>query len=1113
MASVIKVQRGITVFGAAADSATATITAVGSLTKAFARITNIQKVSLDPDAGSSSDRNDDDIGCTCLLTSTTQITFTRETTGDNEDVAVWWEVWEYTGPGGGRDEFIVRVQENLVMGSGAFSANGTLFTSTNQANCCALVAGVSCSRTTEDFIHLGCRSTITGSGASTRAVVNRNGNGGSCTASIVVIEWTGADWHVERKAIGYSSAGSDTSVSITDVLDWAHAFILDCGLTSTVDGNDEIGDTVRKGSTTTELLARLRSGHSSPGSTDHNVMVVRNQKLQVQHYDSITGGGTDFSGGGAAPQTVDMAITAVPSTDTAAVQGYADNDTTTKEYPSAMWGFRLKDASTVQWKRTRTVGGGDWAFSVIDFSGVDGSTIFTKSLSAAATAAPALTKTFLSGTVAARVTRTVAEVLFKPGRPKVVPLALPSVPAALLQKNWADSCLLNSAWLDDVTRASSLAEDRRALSDRPRRVMKARLTALDRADQLKLFMAAQRWLSQRGSVPVYCDHSRVTQDSTGTSLFCSTKYRRFYVGGRVIVHAWTAKNRPTAVQYNTILEIRDDRLILGASLSGTVPKGSRVYPAMDAEIALDVQATPSGDRALDATVTFTEVVGPSALPASCQGNPPGAQYYSSKPILDVPPNWGATLELGLTRSGRAYEQGRGRVVAVEGARPQFQHTLTLTSLSRQAAWKVLQFFDAMKGRTRPFWLVQPETLFEPIAVTTTYVEVSASGNYADLNTYLDYVAIVKRDGTILIRGIASTTDSGSFWRITFDSAIPSTTLGEIRKCTGAFLVRMARSELAQEWVTDTACEVKIDVVELLDESTVAVAGITDSPSTVAPDTIPNLTLWVDAGKNVFHDDLIIGAPTDRNRPCEPYPDFSSTAHFWDDVRQETDHLSFPILAAGRPYLFGNSGGIKVVQFANTDLNKGRRALQRQASANYWSVVRGGKTSWGPLGYTLFICARTPKTAGATLGAWTRAFRQSDSAVMFEWGKTSLQMYITAGVVDSTMAISLADVIDGMIHVIAFRWDPGVSARVYYDGVLAGSAATSPSQMPTDVVGSERFNEFGGNTTLVADAAVGDTNGWFDNALLTFDRALTTSEMNAVGQYLAKMYGTTWTTIP
>lgn len=1109
MASVVKIQRGITIFGASADSATATITAVGGLTKAFARITNIQKVALDPDAGSSSDRNDDDIGCTCLLTSTTQITFTRETTGDNEDVAVWWEVWEYTGTAAGRDEFIVRVQENLVMGVGATSANGTLFTSSDQADCCAIVTGLSCSRTTEDFIHLGARATITGSGASTRAVVNRNGNLGSCTVSVVVVEWTGIDWQVERKQIGYSSAGSDTSVTITDVLNWATAAIIDCGLTSTVDGNDEIGDTVRPGSNTTTMLGRLRSGHSSAGSTDHNVMIVRNAKLAVQHYDSVTGGGTDFSGGGAAPQTVDQTITTVVAMDTTAVQGYADNDTTTKEYPSAMWGFRLKDTSTVQWKRTRTVGGGDWSLQVIDFSGVDGSILFNKNVTAAATAAPAITKTFASGTVTARVTRAVGEFACKPGRPVVAPLALPGTVPPLIPANWAGSCVLSSRWQSDVTRTAGLSEDRRALADRPTRTMKVQLTGMDQGDLLKLFMLQQRHLSQRSPVPLYCDHSKVTQASSGTTLFCDTTFRRFYPGGRIIAHEWSTRHKPTNVQFAIVKQVLDDRLVLTASLSGTIAAGGRVYPAIDAEIALGAAQEAVSDSLCDVDAVFAEVSGPSALPASWQGNPPGVQYYSGKPIFDVPPNWGARLTLALQRAGRSYEQGRGVVVEVEGSRPQFEHLLTMTSLTRARAWQVLQFFDAVKGRVRPFWLVAPQRMFQPTAIATTHVDVTAAGNYADVNTYLDYVAIVKRDGTVYVRGIQSTTDNGATWRITFDTVIPSTILADVRKATGAFLVRMKRDDLEERWVTDRACEMTVEVVELLGEQSYSVTNVTDSPTVDSVDAIPNLRLWVDASKNLWHDNAFVGTP-DRDVPCEPFPAVECVVHVWDDVRRPSPPLSG---GAKSPFLETNSSGRKLIAYANGDLNGGRRAIDHAALSNYWSLAPNSIAPWTDDGYTYFFCCRTPPNSGSS-NIFAYAAVPSGGGKMFEWNDGgTVQIFMQAGVTDASLHITgLPQFCDGRVRIGCFTWKPGVYSRVYYDGVLQGSAPTPAGNFPSNALYDARFMQVAGDTTTIADAGIGVNDKFATNALLVFGRALTASELNSVGNLLARLYGANWATV-
>lgn len=1112
MASALKIQRGQTVFGASADSATAAITAVGALTKAFARITGVSRCAQAPHAGDTVDRNNDDLSMTCLLTAVDTVTFTRRSTGADEDVTVWWEVWEYVGSPGGRDEFVVHVHESITILSGSLTANGASFTPSNAADVVAFLCGVSSANVNETWGNANARMTVIGS-APANARANRATNGGDLTVSYAAVEFTGIDWSVDRRSLAFTAAGTDEAFTVTDVVDWAQALIVNCGLsTSSVHGNDEVGYTVRPGSSTTQVLARLRSGHSAPSGTDAEVAVLRNRKLRVEHQDSVAGGGTDFSGGGAAPQTVTVTVDAVPSTAEAAVEATADNDDAGTNYPSAQWLFRLASVSSVEFRRSRTVGGGDWALQVADFSGVDGSIVFDKAVTVAATAAPSSSGAFKSGSVAVRVTRVVAEAAFKPGRPKVSPIALPAVEPPFFAKNWASSCVLSSAWATDVALSSDLAEDRRALSDRPRRTMRARMTGLSRGEVLRLLMAGQRSLDQRRSVPLYCDHSRVTQASSGTVLWCVTAHRRFHVGGRVAVHGWDSANRPTGLQYATVKSVRDDRLVLESALSGTVEAGSRAYPTMDAEVSLDWAAQPLSDSVFDVQSTFVEVIGPSTLPASVQGLPPGAQYRLGRPIFDPAPDWSASLEVRLRRAGRAYEQGRGRVVAVEGPRPQATHVLTVTSMSRAQAWDLLQHFDGVKGRLTPFWLVSPASTFTPTAIATTHVDVEPEGNFVDLDQYLDHVAVVERGGTVHVRSIASTADNGSSWRITFDETIPSLVLSDVRKVTAAYLVRMSSDALEQRWTTDEHSQSTVEMVELLDETDGAVAGVEDDPSEAGPSTVPDLNLWVDACRNTWRDRSFTGTPDSRDVPGEPEPSPHATVHFWDDAR-----LDEP--PAVGPHLRANSSGHRLVAFANADISRGRRGIEHvHTGTQYWEAVRQEQAPWSNAdGFTLFFCARTPPdtTSG---GNFAIVLREGDSAEMFAWaydgaGVNEVRTHIEAGDSDASMRISgLPSLADGRVRIGTFAWKPGQYSRVYYDGVLQGSAQTPAGSFPVDDVGSERHLDVNGTAAVLVDAGVGVQNKFYDHAVLTFARALTTAELNLVGQHLAKLYGAGWSDI-
>jgi hypothetical protein len=363
--SDIKIQRGVVDFGASADSATATISAVGSLGKAFARITGVQHNSGGLAAGDSTGgaKNNDDMGMTCLLTATDTVTFTRLAAGQNSDYRVYFEVWEYVGSAGGANEFLVRYHNNVSMASGTGQVDQDVSDIATLGDCVPFVCGITNENISANW-HAALVTLTMVSGTPNKVRLDRNNTSNANVVSVAVVEFTGSAWTVQQNVSHAVSAATTQTETITDVTDWATAFIVG-SFRADAANDDDIGNNFWRGATTTAIKFRSLSGGG-----DFVVHVVKHADLDVEHLDSIDGGGTDHPAGSASPQTVNTTVTTLSDTAAAALIGSTQSAQTANRGPRPNWQYRLTSTSNAEWWVARHDDADEWALQVLDFSGV-----------------------------------------------------------------------------------------------------------------------------------------------------------------------------------------------------------------------------------------------------------------------------------------------------------------------------------------------------------------------------------------------------------------------------------------------------------------------------------------------------------------------------------------------------------------------------------------------------------------------------------------------------------------------------------------------------------------------------------------------------------------------
>ena len=360
----VKIQRGVVEFGASEDSETANISEVGATTSAFARLNGSLKCTAGMASGTGS-KNCDDIGAGCLLTDTTTVTVDRETTGENSDYRVIPEVWEYTGAASGANEFIVRHHADITLSDSTAQVDTTIAGISDETACVPFICGVTSDNTTVDYSSMAIRARMIDVSGDKKVRLQRGDTTGDAVVSVAVVEFTGANWSVEMIDHTFATAGAEETETITDVSDWANAFIY--GTWEQPYSGARLAETgclIWSETSTTQVRFYIASSHGDAAGTSATAYVVKNAELSVQHLSTLDGETQVASGA----TSTDYTITAVTNTRRTALLGYSVVDTTgSSNYLQNLFGYRLTSTINVNFRRSESGNAADVAFQVIEF--------------------------------------------------------------------------------------------------------------------------------------------------------------------------------------------------------------------------------------------------------------------------------------------------------------------------------------------------------------------------------------------------------------------------------------------------------------------------------------------------------------------------------------------------------------------------------------------------------------------------------------------------------------------------------------------------------------------------------------------------------------------------
>jgi hypothetical protein len=417
------------------------------------------------------------------------------------------------------------------------------------------------------------------------------------------------------------------------------------------------------------------------------------------------------------------------------------------------------------------------------------------------------------------ITRMSYEVLSRKGPNPVVPLPL-AANIDLFMHNWTDEATLENSWLTDVQQGGADgAEERRGLSLKPTRTVNLQWTmeGIDECD--RLLLALRKVSKGTFQVPLYPDQIELAVGaSSGTRVLTfDPTQRRFFAGGRVAIVRRSSGMVPIISQISQVFTQTTSSLTLTDDLTFNVIPGDIIVPMIDVEAVL----TPSihFDMSYGGSVKMTvvEVSGASQLPAHDSDNPVGFDSYRNKPIFDINPNWIQGFDMGFDHQGERYTAGRAANTYLVGDRSRLV-TNFFFMFDRNDAWDIVQFFDTRRGRLRSFWMVDQDQLWLPVSTSgTTFLDVDPLGDFDMFVEDMDYVGIVLKDGTTIIREVVTIEETLGIWRITPIEDFPVFDPNDVVRVARARIVRFDADAMQESWANDNVMTTRLGFIECLNE--------------------------------------------------------------------------------------------------------------------------------------------------------------------------------------------------------------------------------------------------------------------------------------------------------
>lgn len=279
---------------------------VGSLDAAFVITNSNNRMGAGPSTSTSGNRPPDELGLQLQLTSTTAVGMTVQG-GMTQPNLSSFSVWEYIGPSGGDDEFIVRDRRTITLSS----TNSESFTPAGIVNankCVVFLSSRSDRGSSSQYDHAMAGAYINRSTG--EVTVEGRGGDGVHVIEATTVEFTGAAWTVHYGTNNTSTGDTGTINLDGSVGDWANAFIIH-NFYKNGGGNGAIADSnaMYFPPTNGDLDAvsyQFDGNHDATTGQRHTVFVLEHAGMTVTRYRQTHGTG---------PLTADDDISALGITD------------------------------------------------------------------------------------------------------------------------------------------------------------------------------------------------------------------------------------------------------------------------------------------------------------------------------------------------------------------------------------------------------------------------------------------------------------------------------------------------------------------------------------------------------------------------------------------------------------------------------------------------------------------------------------------------------------------------------------------------------------------------------------------------------------------------------
>lgn len=540
----------------------------------------------------------------------------------------------------------------------------------------------------------------------------------------------------------------------------------------------------------------------------------------------------------------------------------------------------------------------------------------------------------------------------------------------VLMAEWGGSVSLTTRWLTDVTKPIGGRRQAMILSSRPVRSQRITMVADTKEKATAMQAAMLDYATYSGApVPIYCDAVKVDSvDLIGGVIYGNFARRRFFAGGRCIFVAPIDKADQFSVSsfYATISEVGANylKVELDPASFRLITSSDYVMPCFDCELVVDSQIEMKTDSVHVISVRWNELEGLNCLPGLWPAVSPSdgsivspiAQVIDNKPVWPFEPNWADPVVANPTREVDTDESGRGTVLEARG--PAFlKFTMTVCGYDRERVWSVLRFFDAMRGRAGVFWFVHPSRPWKTSGLTSTSVQVSASGNPSSFAEHYKKVAFIRQDKTIEIRSISFVTYQGGSFDVQFSPALPDTNFIDAQP---VYLASFDSDSLEEVWANDEVVpSMSFTINEEKDYGTVSI-GTTMGYQEGFPGiyAIQNPSFLVRAG---------IGHTWDNARSYV-WPANNHRVFDWADISYGPSRSNTPPRVMKRmssiPPLYCG-----LFRFFDSNINNGQSALASPVmSMNHLydnNVQDGDKHIWGSQGFTMFLCFTPHEVLGAS----------------------------------------------------------------------------------------------------------------------------------------------------